>query len=218
MPRSGRISIRTRRRTATDASAAPPAVEYGVGPGGAPRPSARRAKIPPLAVVTAPTPAASPAATLPIPSGRDRTEPVGTPLLRLAPPPNFASAATADLDALGASAELQFGDSAARYSHADWARELQAGPACHAAIRYIVLGRPPPLPFRLLSCFPSHKRSCFSEIQELAGKAGYTPPTTASSCSSANRLCNPRLTRSTQWDARLVCWTMSLFAFMYRCS
>ena len=54
--------------------------------GGAPRPSARRANAPPrvprprspLAVVIAPDPAASPAPTVPIPSGRDRTEPMGT--------------------------------------------------------------------------------------------------------------------------------------------
>ena len=34
--------------------------------------------------------------------------------------------------------------------------------------------------------------------------ADYTPPTTASSCSSVNRLRNPRLTRSARWDAWLV--------------
>ena len=38
---SDRISTRTRRRTATAAGKAPPAVDYGFGPGGAPRPSAR---------------------------------------------------------------------------------------------------------------------------------------------------------------------------------
>ena len=42
-----RISTRTRRRTATAASAAPPDVDYGFGPGGAPRPFARRANTPP---------------------------------------------------------------------------------------------------------------------------------------------------------------------------
>ena len=38
-PSSDRISTRTRRRTATAAGTAPPAVDYGFGPGGAPRPS-----------------------------------------------------------------------------------------------------------------------------------------------------------------------------------
>ena len=36
------------------------------------------------------------------------------------------SAPTADLNALGAAAELHFSDSAARYSHADWEREQRA--------------------------------------------------------------------------------------------
>ena len=178
LPPSGPISTRTRRRTAAAAGAEPPAVDYGFGPGGAPRPSARRTITPPrvprprppLAVATAPAPAASPALTVPIPSGRDRAEPVGTPIVRLSPSPDVPSATTADLDALGAAAESQFGESTARYSHADWAREQQAEPACHAAMRYIALGRPPALPDDFLSCFPSHQRPSFSEIQELAGK------------------------------------------------
>ena len=43
---SDRISTRTCRRTATAAGATPPAVDYGFGPGGAPRPFARRANTP----------------------------------------------------------------------------------------------------------------------------------------------------------------------------
>ena len=46
-PSWDRISARTCRRTATAASAAPPAVDYGFGPGGAPRPFARWANTPP---------------------------------------------------------------------------------------------------------------------------------------------------------------------------
>ena len=84
--------------------------------------------------------------------------------------PDVPSDTTADLDTLGVTAESQFGDSAAHYSHADWARKQQAEPACHAAMRYIALGRPPALPNDVLSCFPSHQRPSFSEIQELAGK------------------------------------------------
>ena len=131
LPPSGRISTRTRRRTAAATGAEPRAVDYGFGPGGAPRPSVRRTinpprvprPQPPLAVDTAPAPAASPAPTVPIPSGRDRAEPVGTPIVRLSPSPDFPSATTADLDALGTAAESQYGNSAARYSHADWASE-----------------------------------------------------------------------------------------------
>ena len=80
------------------------------------------------------------------------------------------SATTVDLDALGAAAELQFGDSAARYSHADLAREQQAEPAYHAASRYIALGQPPFLAADFSSCCRSHQRPSFSEIRELAGK------------------------------------------------
>ena len=69
--------------------------------------------------VTPPAPAASHAPTVPIPSGRNHAEPVGTPLLRLAHSPDVPSATTAYLDALAAAAESKFGDSAARYSHAD---------------------------------------------------------------------------------------------------
>ena len=75
------------------------------------------------------------------------------------------------MDALGAAAEFQFGDSAARYSHTDCVHEQQAEPACHAAMRYIALGRPPCLPANCLSCFPSHQHPSCSEIQELAGKS-----------------------------------------------
>ena len=167
-----------RRRTAAADAAELPVVDYGFGTGGAPRPSPRRANTParvprsrpPLAVVATPAPPALPAPMVPIPSGLDCAEPVGTPLLRLPPSADVPSATTADVDALGAAAESHFGDSTARYSHAVWASEQQAEPACHAAMRYIALGRLPPLRDDFLSCFPSHQRPSFSEIQNLAGK------------------------------------------------
>ena len=117
----------TRRRTAAASGTEPPAGDYGFGPGGAPRPSARRTITPPrvprprppLAVATAPAPAASPSLTVPIPSGRDRPEPVGTPIVRLPPSPDVASATPANLDALGDAAESEFGESTALYPHAD---------------------------------------------------------------------------------------------------
>ena len=37
-------------------------------------------------------------------------------------------------------------------------------------MRDIVLGRSPALPANCLSCFPSHQRPSFAEIQEPAGK------------------------------------------------
>ena len=85
-PSSDRISTRTRRRRATAAGNATRAVDHCDGPGGAPRPSARRAKPPPRvprprpAPHTAATPAAaaSPVPAVRIPSDRDRTEHVGT--------------------------------------------------------------------------------------------------------------------------------------------
>ena len=67
-PSWDRISTRTRRRTATAASAAPHAVDYGFGPGGAPRPFARRDNTPPR--VPRPRPGPPAAATLLLPRRR----------------------------------------------------------------------------------------------------------------------------------------------------
>ena len=53
-----------------------------------------------------PAPAASSVPTVPIPSDRDRAEPVGTPLLQLTPPLGNTTPAPAKLDALGDAAEL----------------------------------------------------------------------------------------------------------------
>ena len=126
-PSSDRISTRTRQRTATAAGATPPAIDYGFGPGGAPRPSTRRANTPPRVprprpvppTDASPAPAASPVPPVPTPSDNDRAEPVGTPLLRPTPPLRDTPPAPAKLDALGDAAELQFADSVARYSHAN---------------------------------------------------------------------------------------------------
>ena len=101
-------STRTHRHTATASGIAPPAVNHGFGPGGALRPSARRANTPPRIprprpappTTTTPAPAASSVPTVPIPSDHDRPEPVGTPLLRLTPPPGDKLTATIKLDAL----------------------------------------------------------------------------------------------------------------------
>ena len=107
---------------------------------------------------------------MPIPSASDRAEPVGTPLLPLTPPPGDTPPAPAKLDALGDAAESQFADSVARYSHADWEREQQTEPTCHAATHYITIGRPSALPADFLSRYRLCKRPSLSDIQELAGK------------------------------------------------
>ena len=117
----------------------------------------------------APAPAASSVPTVPIPSDRDRAEPVGTPLLWLTPLLGDTPPAPAKLDALGDAAESQCADSVARYSHADWDREQQTEPTCHAAMHYINICRPSTLTPDFLSCYPSHSPSV-SDIQELAGK------------------------------------------------
>ena len=164
-PSWDRISTRTHRCTATAASAAPPAIDYGFGPGGAPRPSARRANTPPRVprpgpgppTAAIPAPAAS-SVPMPIPSDHDRADPVGTPLLWLTPPLGDTPPAPAKLDALGEAAELQFADSVKRYSHANWEWQRQAEPTCHAAMRYITISRPSALPADFLSCYPSHNQ------------------------------------------------------------
>ena len=124
----------------------PPAVDYGFGPGGAPRPFARRANTPPRVprprpgppTAATPAPAASSVPTVPIPSDRVGAEPVGTPLLRLTPPLGDTPPAPANLDALGDAAILHFDDSVARYSQAVLERQQQAEPTCHATRRYIL--------------------------------------------------------------------------------
>ena len=113
LPYPSRLA-RTHWRAATAASAAPPAVDYGFGPGGAPRPSARRANTPlrirrprpgPHTAAT-PAPAASSVPTAQIPSDRDRAEPVGTLSFGFTPPLGDTPLAPAKLDALGDAAKL----------------------------------------------------------------------------------------------------------------
>ena len=56
------------------------------------------------------------------------------------------------------------------FSHADWEREHQIAPTCHAEVRYTTIDRPPlaqsVLP-DLLPCYPSYKRSFLPGTQEL---------------------------------------------------
>ena len=99
---------------------------------------------------------------------------------------------------------MLFRDSTARYSNVDWAREQEGEPARHAAMRYIVLGRPPALPADFLSCFPSHQRPFFSEIQELASKSRLQITDNGIVLLVRQMTLPPRLTRNALWDARLV--------------
>ncbi|MEP1588944.1 hypothetical protein, partial [Sulfitobacter sp.] len=107
---------------------------------------------------------------VPIPSDRDGAEHLGTLFLRLSPPTDAPPVTSTDLDALGAAGEFQLLDSAARYSHGDWAREQQVEPAYNAAMRYIARHRPHVLPADVFWCFPSHQQPPLSEVQELANK------------------------------------------------
>ena len=177
-PFSDRISTRTRRRSATAAGKAPPAVDYGVGPGAPPRPSSRRLTTPPRARRPRPAPptaltstlAVPPARTVQPPSDHDHAEPMGTPLLQLWPSPGNTLTTPTMSDAPDAAVELRFADSVARDSHADWKREQHAEPTCHATVRYISIVRPSTLPPDVLACYPLHERPSLSDILELAGK------------------------------------------------
>ena len=85
-PFADRISTRTRRRSATAAGKAHPAVDYGFGPGGAPRISQTSCNTPASPRVpagSAPTLADPPARTVPLPSDHDHEERTKTSLLRL---------------------------------------------------------------------------------------------------------------------------------------
>ena len=115
-PFSDCICTRTRRRSAIAAGKAPPAVDYGLGPGGGPRPPSRRVKTPPRALLPRPTPPAtatptladSLVRTLPLPSNHDHAEPLGTPLLQLTPFPSDTPTTPTRSDALDDAAELMF--------------------------------------------------------------------------------------------------------------
>ena len=167
-----------RRRSATAAGKAPPAVDYGFGPGGAPRPSSRRLATPPRARRPRPAPPAAatptladpPVRTVPLPTDHVHAEPMGTSLLRLTPSPGDTPTAHTRPDALDDADELRFADSVARCSHADWKREQPAEPTYHAMMRYLSLGRPSALPPDFLACYLSNKRTSLSDTKELAGK------------------------------------------------
>ena len=122
-----RISTRTRRRSATAAGKARPAVDYGCGSGRPPRPSSRRVKstrrvrrprpVPPAAgthTLTDP-----PVHTVPLPSDYDHAEPIGTPLFWLTSSPGDTSTKPTRSDALDDAAELRFADSIASSSNDD---------------------------------------------------------------------------------------------------
>ena len=163
---SDHISTLMRRRSATAAGKAPPAVDYGFRPGGPPRPSFRRPIAPPRLLLLLNRRSARATFVRP----RPRRACVNSSFTPTPSPGEMPSALTRS-DALGDAADLRFADSVARYSHADWKREQHGEPTCHAAMRYISIGRPSALRPGVLACHPSHKRPSLSEIQELAGRS-----------------------------------------------
>ena len=152
-------------------------------PGGLkPHPRVPRPRPAPSSAAT-PAPAASPVPTVPIQCDPDRAEPVGTPFLRLTPPRGDTPPAPAKLDALGDDGELQFTDSVARYSHADWERQPQVDPTFHALMRYITIGQP------LIFCRATLRTSVppFRTSRNWLVKDDFTRPTTTSIYSSVTR-------------------------------
>ena len=96
----------------------------------------------------------------------------------LGPPLGDTPPVPAKLDALGDAAKLQFADSVARYSHADWERQQQAELTCRAARCYITIGRPPALTADFLSCYPSHNQPPFTAGCGLVRRSVSSPGTT----------------------------------------
>ena len=104
-PSSDRISTRTRGRTETASGNAPPAVDYGFGPGGAPRPSAGRATTPPRVprpqpappTAATPAPAASSVPTVPLPSDRGSGGATSCVRHKRSPAPNNAPVVPGEL-------------------------------------------------------------------------------------------------------------------------
>ena len=186
-----------------------------------------------MAPATDSSPAAAPVACLPLllpplvprrypsrpaASGRVHPEPVGSPLLRLPPslafhPPERPTWMPSALLTSPSSRipprtiRTQFGRGKTRSS-------LRSTPPCDTLLLAgHHLHQTTSLRASLRTCAPPSR----SFISSLA-KAGYTPSRAAPSYSYVNRLHNPRPTRSTRWDARLVCGTMSLLAFTCGCS
>ena len=173
-PPSDRVSTRPRPRTAAETGNAPPAVDWHrVRRGSSAICSAyQHPAVSPMVAADPvhrrdPCSTASPVSTVSIPSDRDRAEPSGTPLIRLPSTPGDTPTAPTKLEALDDVDELQFTDSIRRFSHANWDREPQAVPTCHASMRCITIGRPQALPPDFLTPYASHKRPSLSDIQAL---------------------------------------------------
>ena len=180
LPCSALQPLRRRRRADEQRwqSVMPLAVDYGSGPGGAPRPPARSVNTAPRiprqrptpSIAATPAPASPPVLSVLIPSDRDHAKPMGTPLLLPTSSPGHRPIAPTRSDAVSNAAELGLADSVARYLHVDWKREQHAEPICHATMRYISIARPSVLPPDALASYRSHKRPSLSDIQELVGK------------------------------------------------
>ena len=192
-----------------------PAVDYGFGLGGAPRPSSRRGTTPPR--VPRPRPAPLAAAT-PFfvdsfgPHGATSVRPrprkayIRTPLWRFTPSLDDTPTAYTRSDALGNAAELRFADSVARCSHDDWKQGQHAEPTCHAMMRYVSTGLPSVLPpdfWRATSRTSVHPSQTSRSWRV---RVDYIQPTTTSSYSSVTRHCHQQgLTNPTLRGELLAC-------------
>lgn len=139
---------------------------------------------------------------VPISSDRDRVESLRASLLRPPLPFGTPSAATADLDTLGAADELHFGDPTARYVYAGWEREQRAESTCYATVRYILLGQPLALPTEILTRFPTAPP--FRRLRSLLARVDSIPPTMVSSSSAINETSLPLCAHNDQRDAWFV--------------
>ena len=121
-----------------------------------------------------------------------------TPILRLTPSPGDTPTAHTRSDALGDAVQLRFAGSVARYSHADWKREQNAEPTCHATIRYLSIGRPLALPPTFWRANPRTSIPPAQTSRSWRVRIDYIQPMTTSFYSSVTRHCRlQRLTNST---------------------
>ena len=119
----------------------------------------------------APGPSMDSVLTVPIQHTADGATPA--PTLLGAPPPEAPRRASTPpaLPETPSPAEIEFLESAERYSHTDWAREQHAEPVCDAAIRYPLIGHPLVFPDDFFLHLAPHKLPPLSEVHSLAAKS-----------------------------------------------
>ena len=208
------ISTRRRRRLATAAGKAPPAVDCGFGLGGGPQPSSRRVATPPRARRQRPTPPAAATSTLADPPARTVPLPTTTTqrLWELFSYGLRLLLVTRRLHLRGRMPSKtllycgRLADSVVRYSHADWKSEQHEEPTCHATICCISMVRPSTLYRTSWHATPRTMVPPFQTSRSWWVRVDYIQPTTASSYSSVTRHCRQQgLTNPTMWGVLLAC-------------